>query len=211
MGKFRIDKSNFTPEQLAQWEELLEIGKSVVDPAANKEEVEEETPPTDPKKKPAKKAEVDDVEDTKKSAEPAAVEVPDFVKAAIAKSEEFIEQQNKKEMTEIAKKYAILGMEPEKLGEQLYELKKSNEAAYNNSIAMMDSTLALIEKSGVFAEIGKSGHGGTGTGSAESKIDAAAHTIMKSDPNMTYEAAVAKACTDDPSLMDEYDAEYFGY
>lgn len=209
MGKFRIDKSNFTPEQLAQWEELLEIGKSVVDPAANQEEVEEETPPAAPKK-PAKKGEEEPVE-TKKSATPAEPEVPDFVKAAIAKSEEFIEQQNKKEMTEVAKKYAILGQEPEKLGEQLYDLKKNNEAMYNTCISMLDGQLALIEKSGVFAEIGKSGHGGSGTGSAESKIDAAAHTIMKSDPNMTYEAAVAKACTDDPSLMAEYDAEYFGY
>lgn len=209
MGKFRIDKSNFTPEQLAQWEELLEIGKSAVDPAANKEEVEDDTPPAPPKK-PAKKGEEDPVE-TKKSATPAEPEVPDFVKAAIAKSEEFIEQQNKKEMTEIAKKYAILGQEPEKLGEQLYDLKKSNEAMYNTCISMLDGQLALIEKSGVFAEIGKSGHGGNGAGNAESKIDAAAHTIMKSDPSMTYEAAVAKACTDDPSLMAEYDAEYFGY
>jgi len=45
MANFVIDKSRFNDEQLAQYEALVAIGKAEVDPEANKEEMEEETPP----------------------------------------------------------------------------------------------------------------------------------------------------------------------
>jgi len=211
MANFVIDKSRFNDEQLAQYEALVAIGKAEVDPEANKEEMEEETPPAvPPKKKPTEKAEVETME-TKKSA-PAEFELPAFVKDAIAKSEKFIEEQEKKEQVDLAKKYDILGQKPEELGAQLYELKKSNEEMYNTCIAMLDSQVALIEKSPLFSEIGKSGHSGgsyNGLSGAEAKADAKAQEIMKADPNMTYEAAIAKAW-EDPALAAEYDAEYFG-
>lgn len=206
----QIDKSKFTAEQLAQYEELLAIGKADVDPEAAEKESKEDAPPATPPKKPAEKAEVEEVEDTKKSA-PAAPEVPDFVKAAIAKSEEFIEQQNRKEMTEIAKKYAILGEKPEELGEKLYNLKKSDKAMYDTCISMLDGQVALIEKSGLFGEVGKSAGGySAASGDAVSKAEAKAREIMKADPSCTYEAAIAKAWVENPDLVAEYDAEYFG-
>lgn len=211
MANFVIDKSRFNDEQLAQYEALVAIGKAEVDPEANKEEMEVETPPAvPPKKKPTEKAEVETME-TKKSA-PAEIELPAFVKDAIAKSEKFIEEQQKKEQIDLAKKYDILGQKPEELGAQLYELKKSNEEMYNTCIAMLDSQVALIEKSPLFSEIGKSGHAGgsyNGLSGAEAKADAKAQEIMKADPHMTYEAAIAKAW-EDPALAAEYDAEYFG-
>lgn len=205
----QIDKSKFTAEQLAQYEELLAIGKADVDPEAAEQESKEDKPSVTPTK-PTEKAEVEDVEDTKKSA-PAETEIPEFVKAAIAKSEEFIEKQNKKEMTEIAKKYAILGEKPEELGEKLYNLKKSDEAMYNTCISMLDGQVALIEKSGMFAEIGKSASGYSTTGGgAVDKAEAKAREIMKADPDMTHTEAIAKAWAENPDLVAEYDAEYFG-
>lgn len=209
MANFVIDKSRFDAEQLAKYEELVAIGKAEVDPAANHEQVKDDEPTVPPAKKPTEKAEVETME-TKKSA-PAEFELPDFVKDAIAKSEAFIEEQQKKEQVELAKKYDVLGQKPEELGAQLYELKKSNEDMYNTCIAMLDSQVALIEKSPLFAEIGKSGHGGNYsalTGS-EAKADAKAKDIMKADPKLSYTEAIAKAW-EDPELMAECDAEYFG-
>lgn len=208
MANFVIDKSRFNPAQLAQYEELVAIGKAEVDPAANQEEVEEGVPAA-PAKKTTEKAEVETME-TKKSA-PTEMELPQFVKDAIAKSEAFIEQQQKNEMVEMAKKYDVLGQKAEELGPQLYELKKSNEDMYNTVISTLDGQVALIEKSPLFAEIGKSGNaagGYSGLSGSEAKADAKAKEIMKADPNMSYTEAIAKAW-EDPALMAECDAEYF--
>lgn len=224
MANFVIDKSRFNPAQLAQYEELVAIGKAEVDPEANQEEMEEEFPTEDPAKKgckkpakkgcknPAKKMVEEETEvETKKSA-PTEFELPDFVKDAIAKSEAFIEEQQKKEQVDLAKKYDILGQKPEELGAQLYELKKSNPDMYNTCISMLDSQVALIEKSPMFAEIGKSGNAlgeYNGLSGAEAKADAKAKEIMKADPGKSYTEAIAKAW-EDPYLAAEYDAEYFG-
>lgn len=214
---FFIDKSLYNADQLAQLEELLKIGrveKSAVDPAAAKDEMEDQEPAVPPKKKKTtEKAEVEDMPETKKSAAPAEPELPQFVKDAIAKSEAFIEEQKKKEMVELAKKYDILGQKPEELGPQLYELKKSNEDMYNTVIKTLDGQVALIEKSPVFAEIGKSGRGGStvASGGAVAKAEAKAREIQKAHPDMSHDEAIAKAWMDNPELMDEYDAEYFGH
>ena len=211
MANFVIDKSRFNDEQLAQYEALVAIGKAEVDPEANKGEMDGKVPPAvPPKKNPPEKAEVETMETTK-SAPPAEVALPDFVKNAIAKSEKFIEEQQKKEQVDVAKKYEILGEKPEELGPKLYDLKKSDETMYNTVIATLDKQVALIEKSPLFAEIGKSGNGGSynGLSGAEAKVDAKAQEIMKADPNMSYTAAIAKAW-EDPALAAEYDAEYFG-
>lgn len=200
----RIDKSLFDADELATYEAL--VAKATVDPEAAEEEMEDEVPPAPPKKN-TKKAEVEDMDDTKKSATP---DVPDFVKDAIAKSEEFITRIEKQEQTEIAKKYAILGEKPEELGEKLYNLKKSDPAMYDTCISMLDSQVALIEKTGMFAEVGKSAGGQSTSNSAVEKADAKAREIMKADPSINYTTAIAKAWDENPELMDEYDAEFSG-
>lgn len=206
-----IDKSKFSAEELAQYEALIAKGK--VDPEANQEEMKEETPPAPPAKKPAKKAEVETMEDTKKSAPTAAPaaepELPKFVKDAIAKSEEFMTRIEKQEQTEIAKKYAILGEKPEELGEKLYNLKKSDPAMYDTCISMLDGQVALLQKSGLFTEVGKSAGGHSTAGGAVAKAEAKAKEIQKADPSITHTEAIAKAWAD-PELMAEYDKEYYG-
>lgn len=192
MANYFIDKSKFNADQLATYEALVAIGKSEVPPADH----QEETPPADNVEKAA----------------PPAFEVPDFVKNAIAKSEQFIEAQEKKEMVELAKKYEILEQKPDELGAQLYELKKSNQTAFDTCISMLDSQVALIEKSGIFAEIGKSGNAGghySGLSGAEAKAEAKAQEIMKAAPNISYTEAKAMAW-DDPAIAAEYEAEYNG-
>lgn len=196
MSAYKIDKTRFDENDLKDWERLVAKGMVQVDPADGTDNLED-----GPAAAPA-------VE----KAAPAEIQLPDFVKNAIAKSEQFIEEQEKKEQVEVAKKYDILGEKPEELGPKLYELKKSNEAMYNTVIATLDKQVALVEKSPLFAEIGKSGHSGgsyNGLHGAEAKADAKAQELMKADPNMTYDAAIAKAW-EDPALAAEYDAEYFG-
>lgn len=208
MANFVIDKSRFNDEQRAQYEALVAIGKAEVDPEANQEEVVDDVPAAPAKKKTTEKAEVENMD---KSA-PAEFELPDFVKDAIAKSEKFIEEQQKKEMVDLAKKYDVLGLKPDELGPKLYEMKKSNEAMYDTVIATLDSQVALVEKSPLFAEIGKSGNAGgsyNGLSGSAAKAEAKAQELMKSDATMDYDTAIAKAW-EDPDLMAEYDAEYFG-
>lgn len=190
-----IDKSRFTAEQLAQYNALVAIGKADVDPEAAEEEMEEEKPPF-PKK--TKKAEVEDME---KSASPELT-------AALERLERLEKAADMKEFTDIAKKYAPLGEKEDELAKTLYEMKKSNPANYDAYIKVLDKSLAMVNKSGLFAEIGKSASGATYSGSVEAKIEAKANDIMKSDPNMDRVSAIAKAWATSPELMAEYDSEY---
>ncbi len=200
---FTIDKSKFTAEQLAQYEELIAIGKADVDPAAAKKEMEGEEP-ADPSKEKTKKAEVEDMDETKKSDTPA----PEL-QAALDELANLKKSFEMKEMTDVAKKYAALGKNEEELAKTLYDMKKSNEANYNAYIAILDESLDIVNKSGLFTEVGKSAGGQSTSGGAVAKVEAKAREIQKSDPNTTWDAAIAKAWQD-PALAAEYDAEYFG-
>lgn len=206
MANFVIDKSRFNDEQLANYEELVAIGKAEVDPAANHEQMEGEEPNVPPVKKPTT-PEVEDM-DTKKS----APEMDPAVKAALDELAELKKSFQMNEMLEVAKKFApALGKDEKQLAQTLYDMKKSNEANYNAYIDILSESAALVEKSGTFAEIGKSGHGGrySALSGSEAKADAKAKEIMKADPNISYTEAIAKAW-EDPELMAECDAEYFG-
>lgn len=195
-----IDKSRFNAAQLAQYEALVAIGKADVDPEAAEEEMQDDKPDVPPKK--TKKAEVDEMEETKKSATEAALKAVQEELAAFKKSAEM------KEFTDIAKKYAPLGKKEDELAQQLYDMKKSSESGYNAFVSVLDEHLALVEKSGLFGEIGKSAGNASAGGSVEAKIEAKANEIMKSDANMDYNTAIAKAWETSPELMAEYDAEY---
>lgn len=190
----KIYKSNFSEEERKQWDAL--VAKGSVAPEEAQEEMEEETPAFPPKK-PAKKAEVE--EPMEKSASPE-------ITAALQELADLKKSIEMKDMTEIAKKYAPLGKKESELAQTLYDMKKSNEANYNAYVAILDESLGMVEKSGLFAEIGKSaGNGGAGT--VQAKVEARAQEIMKS--GVDYNTAIAKAW-EDPALMAEYDSEYFG-
>lgn len=201
----KIDKSKYTPEQLAMYEELIAIGKADVDPAGAEEEMEEDKPPFPPKKKPTEKADGVEDDDTKKSADSALA-------TALAEAQKDLADMRKsfemKEMTDVAKKYAALGKKEDELAQTLYDMKKSDEATYNSYVALLDEHLGLVEKSGMFAEIGKSGGAG-GPATVEAKIEAKAAEIMKSNPAINHTDAIAKAWDENPDLVDEYDKEYY--
>lgn len=198
----KIDKSKFNAEQLAAYEELMVIGKADVDPESAEEEMEEFLPP-----KKTEKAEVETMEETKKSAPEA--ETAAALEAVQKELAEFKERVEKQEFVAKAKKYAALGKNEEELGETLYNLNKSNKANYDAFVGVLDEHLALVEKSGLFGEIGKSAGTHTSGGSVD-KIEAKAAELRKADPSLGYNASIAKAWETSPELLAEYDDEYKG-
>lgn len=197
-NKVYLDLSRLDAEQKAQYDAL--VAKASVDPEAAHQEMEDEEPPAAPGKK-TKKAEVEDMDDTKKSAPAPELQSALDELANLKKSFEM------KEMTEVAKKYAPLGKKEDELAQTLYDMKKASPANYDAYIKILDESLDIVNKSGIFAEVGKSAGGQSTANSAVDKADAKAKEIMKSDPNMDYTTAIAKAW-EDPDLMAEYDAEY---
>ena len=189
----RINKSVFTAEERAQYEAL--IAKAKVDPEAAEEEMEEEKPEAPFKKKPTQ-------EETtmEKSASPE-------LKAALERLATLEKSYEMKEFTDIAKKYAPLGEKEEDLAKTLYEMKKSNQANYDAYISILDKSLGLVEKSGLFTEIGKSAGNGSAANGAVAKAEAKAAELMKSDATLDFDTAIAKAWQD-PAILAEYDAEY---
>ena len=184
MSEYKIDKSNFDEHDLAEWNRLVAKGAVQVDPA-------EVTPPaTEPP-----------------VVEKGAPEMAPELKAALDELADLKKSFAMKEMVEVAKKYAPLGKKEDELAQTLYDMKKSNEANYNAYIAILDESLGIVEKSGIFAEIGKSAGGATTPAGAVGKIEAAANEIMKSDSSLTREQAIAKAWEDNPDIAMEYEKE----
>lgn len=194
----KINKSLFSPEELAQYEAL--IAKATVTDEAEDEmdytPEEDYNPEEDEMEKtvPAKK------KNCKKSA--ASPELT----AAMERLAELEKGIKMNEFRDIAKKYAPLGEDTEELAKSLYGMKEANEDNYNAYVAILDKSLGLVEKSGIFAEIGKS-FSGTG-GSVVDRVEAAATEIQKSDPTIGRAQAVAKAWETHPELIAEYEKTY---
>lgn len=201
----KIDKSLFTPEELDIYKSL--IAKATVNPEEGEDTMEEEVPET-PRKRVVEEETFEEEETektkkcaTKKSADPAMT-------AALAKLANLEKSLAMQEMTAVAKRYAALGEDEDELAHTLYEMKKSNEANYEAYIDVLEKSLDLLEKSGIFAEIGKSGSAYGMSGSTIDKVEAIASEIRKSNPEMSYEGSVAKAWEQNPELIAEYEAEY---
>lgn len=186
----KVDKSLLTPAELSTYESLIAKASVEVD-----ENDPEDVDPTDTAER---KEEGKDVE-TAKSASPELT-------AALSRLETLEKSIAMKEFTEIAKKYAPLGEKEDDLAQTLFEMKKSSPENYDAYISILDKSLGLVEKSGMFAEIGKSASGTSGN--AVDKVESAANEIMKADPSITREQAIAKAWTDHPELIAEYESSY---
>lgn len=133
------------------------------------------------------------------------------VKAEIDELKKFKQEKEEEELRVVAKKYEVLGKKPEELIPVLKSLKSAGGTAYDDMIAVLDSSVTAVEKSGMFSEIGKSGHGGAMTdiakSDAEAKVETIAKGYMEKDATLTYDKAVAKAWEDHPELIVAYDDE----
>lgn len=205
----KIDKSLFSPEELAMYQAL--IAKASVDPEGAQEQMEEETelPPAPPRAAEPEEPEAKkEVETEKCMTRTRKSEADPALTAALERLDALEKSAEMKELTAVAKKYAALGDDEAELVQTLYGLKKSdNPANYDAYIKVLDRSLDLVEKSGIFAEIGKSGRG-QGGGSTLDKVEAAATEIQKSDPSLSREQALVKAWDAHPDLLAEYESEY---
>ncbi len=187
----KINKSKFTPQELKQYEALVAKAR---EPDEKPPEVIIKNTPPEPEVKPE---------------EPVIkAELAPEVAAELADLKKFREAYEKQQAREVAKKYALLGKDEDKLTETLYRLKKSDEVSYNALLEAMDENLAFVQKTGLFAEIGKSGHGYYGQGTVAEKIEAAATDIQKSNPSIDRPTAIRKAWETHPELVHEYEEEY---
>lgn len=120
-----------------------------------------------------------------------------------------------KEYMDIAKKYEGIGKKPEDLAKTLYEMKQAGDGVYKSYMDALDEQVSIVEKSGLFVEIGKSGSNGpsyvaVGKSEAEGKIEALAAEIRKSDASISYHESIAKAWEQNPDLIAAYDDAYRG-
>ena len=202
----KIDKSVFTPEELAQYEAL--IAKAKVDPEADPEEsgLTDGELSTPPKKKPQENPEGDGPEEEAPEGKVGKKDISPEMSAALKRLETLEKSIQMKEYTEIAKKYATLGENVEELAKSLYGMKQTGQENYDAYLSVLDKSLDLVNKSGVFAEIGKNA---AGVGDdVLAKVEAAADDIQKSDTSLDRVQAVAKAWENHPELVAEYERAY---
>lgn len=132
----------------------------------------------------------------------------DVVKGMRTELEElrkFKEAAEDAQLLEVAKKYTLLGKKPEELAKSLKAMKAAGGTAYDDMIAVLDSSLKAVEESGTFSEIGKRGGSADNSGDAWAKIETAASEIRKAKPDMTWADAIDQACIQHPELVEQYE------
>ena len=142
-------------------------------------------------------------------------EVEKALREELKAVQELRKSMGMKEYMDIAKKYESIGKKPEELAKTLYDMKQAGEDVYKSYVDALDEQASLIEKSGLFVELGKSGSNGpsyvsVGKSEAEGKIEALAAEIRKSDASISYHESIAKAWEQNPDLIAAYDDAYKG-
>ena len=166
-----VDKSLLSPEEATQLDALL---AKACKTEKSQEELEKEKAG---KVNPA--AAQEGAEDDAK--------LPPAVKKALQEVEDMKKSYEMRELETVAKKYEILGKKAPDEAKILYDLKKSGEGNYNAYIAALDAQVSMVEKSGLFAEIGKSGsfnYSPVAKSEPEAKIETIAKGYMEKDPTM---------------------------
>lgn len=128
------------------------------------------------------------------------------VRAELEGLKKFREDAEDRELTEVAKRYAIIGKKEEDLVPVFKNLRAAGGTAYNDMIAVLDQAVAAVEKSGAFSEIGKSGHGST-EGSAWAEADAKAVELMKSKTGLSKAQALDEVLMENPELAERCEKE----
>lgn len=123
--------------------------------------------------------------------------------AALRKMRESFEER---ELKDVAKKYEIIGKKAEDLVPVLKSLKGTDEAAYNNYLAVLDEMVTMQNASGMFSEIGKSGGHASVIATEETeafaKARAKAAEIRKARPELSEEMAIDMAILESPELQE---------
>ena len=128
--------------------------------------------------------------------------LPPAAKAELVRQRKAVVAQVDRELEAVAKKYEAIGKKPEELVPVLKSLKGT--PAYDEMISVMDAAVDAVEKSALFTEIGKTGHG---TGDAMKQASEKAAEIMKADPKLTHAQALDKVFEMNPELAAQVEKE----
>lgn len=112
-------------------------------------------------------------------------------------------EAEEKELQEVAKKYEVIGKKTEDLVPVLKELRATGGNAYEGMIALMDASVEMVEKAGVFSEIGK--RGTDSVPQSDSVLKAKMAEIKKSQSGLTDAQAMDAVFLENPELLGEYD------
>ncbi len=152
----------------------------------------------------------DDNSDLLKSADPAIVELFKAAedRAVIAEEIAKAERENRlqREFIEKAAAYDSLPVEASAFGVVLKDAAESMDAdSYDALTTVLSAANEAISQGGLMNEIGitKSFDAESGMG----RIEQVASVLQAENADLTREAAIAKAVTDDPSLYDTYNEE----
>lgn len=132
------------------------------------------------------------------------------LKAKVEELLKFKQDTEDKELHEVAKRYEIIGKKEDELFPVLKQLKAAGGTAYDDVIAVLNQTKETVEKSGVFGEVGKSGHapGNAGTpGNAWATAETKAVELMKSKAGITKAQALDQVFQSDPELAKKCEEE----
>ena len=208
--EMKIDKSKMTEAERAFLDSIEKRYGTGEEPdqtsgqqmalAAPETPVDNQVKKSAPKTDPAPATDEPESDDIYKGLNPA-------VKAEIEALRKFREDAENRELEAVAGKYEIIGKKKEELVPMFKSLKTAGGTAYNDMIAMLDATVAAVNQSGVFSEVGKSGHGCAHESDAEGRIGAIAKSYMEKEPALSYTDALAKAWENNPDLMEAYDEE----
>lgn len=127
---------------------------------------------------------------------------------AMAKVDTLQKSAEMKELEEVAKKYECLGKKASEEALVLYDMRKAGDEVYKKYVAALDAQVDIVEKSGLFAEIGKSGnfnYAPVAKSEPETQIETIAKTYQQADPTLTHEMAVTKAWENNPHLFVAYE------
>lgn len=173
-----FDTTNLTQEEKAQFELFKSkiVVKSTTPPA---------TPVFEPEKDPVVKAMREQIESMR------------------ADTKKMHDQMEQRELEGVAKKYELLGKKPEELVPVLKSMKAAGDAVYDEYIKTLDEHMEVVEKSGVFSEIGKRGEGAASN--PVDKVSIIAAEIRKSKPDMSVAEAMDEAWAQHPELLNEYE------
>lgn len=208
--EMKIDKSKLTEAERAFLESIEKrCGEEETDPAnaegtaaASAEQAATNAEPTVTKSatQPAVSGTQDEPDNIYKGLHPA-------VKAELEGLKKFREEAESRELSEIAKRYEIIGKKEEELVPVLKRLRAAGGTAYTDMIAILDQAVDTVEKSGAFSEIGKSGHGNSSDGSAWAEADAKAVELMKSKAGLSKAQALDEVFMTNPELAEKCEKE----
>ena len=138
----------------------------------------------------------------------ALTDYQELMKRQTAEVEELKKSLEIERLTAVAKKYEVLGKKADELAVKLYDLKKAGGSVYDDYVTLLDENVTMLEKSGIFGEIGKNTQGSAGL---EQAIGIKAAELAKSATGgMNTTEAIIKAWEENPELAAQYDAEYMG-